>query len=73
MPWVAEIHEPTRRYCVIEHDDLVGFYFYIYEDEQTFDHLQDTLEIAKLQAFEDFQVPLDAWQEVDKPAIEWNE
>jgi hypothetical protein len=66
MKWTATIYKPEYRECVIEYDDAVGYYLYIYENNCSFDYLQGTLEIAMKQAFEDFSVPLDAWKQVDK-------
>lgn len=45
----------------IEEDEALGFYLWIYKDEETMDYLQDTLAIAQLQAFEDFGIPMDSW------------
>lgn len=48
----------------IEHDELVGYYLYVYEGPQcTHDHLQDTLELAKECAREEFGVPTESWAE----------
>ena len=42
-----------------------GFYVFRYEGHRnTHDHLQDTVSQAKECAFEEFGVPVDAWQEV---------
>jgi hypothetical protein len=55
-----------RREFVIEEDDAVGFYLYVYEDGRCVrDHLQDTLQLAVDSAFEDYQVPKEAWQRVE--------
>jgi hypothetical protein len=49
---------------VIEHDPAVGYYVYAFEDARcTRDHLQDSLELAKECAREEFGVPEDAWHE----------
>lgn len=62
MKWTASISSPKPLRFVIEHDELVGFYLYVYEgDWNSHDYLQDTRYFAKEQAFEEFGVPLDAW------------
>ncbi|MDC7125728.1 MAG: hypothetical protein PQJ46_09170 [Spirochaetales bacterium] len=52
---------------IIEEDNpAVGFYLYVYENEKCIkDYLQNTLSIAKECAFEDYNVPMEIWQEVD--------
>lgn len=53
-----------NKHFVIEKDGALGFYLYVYhlEEENPYaDYLQDTLEDAKEFAFDEFQVPLDAW------------
>lgn len=51
---------------IIREDTKAGFYLHVYENGiDKYDHLQDTLEIAKKQAFEDFGVPYDAWKQVE--------
>lgn len=45
-----------------------GFYLYVYNNPNErciYDYHQDTLEMAQLQAFEDFDVPLSAWKQVE--------
>ena len=53
--------EFTGKIFMIEQDlPEVGWYLYVYEDgRNTYDYLQDTLEIAMSQAEEDFGVPMD--------------
>ena len=42
----------------------IGWYLYVYKDDKCiFDYLQNTLEICKSQAYEEFCVPLDSWEE----------
>lgn len=42
----------------------VGYYLYRYENgKDTHDYLQDTIEICKKQAFEEWGVPMDCWEE----------
>ncbi|MGL1935432.1 MAG: hypothetical protein OCD01_10440 [Fibrobacterales bacterium] len=50
---------------IIEEDvPEVGWYLYVYENEVCVkDHLQDSLEIAQHQAFEDYGVPVASWIE----------
>ena len=55
MKWEAKITHPKPLNFVIEHDELAGYYLYVYENGiDTHDHLQDTLEFAMEQAMEDF-------------------
>ncbi len=66
MKLVAKSAALGRREFVIEKDDAVGFYLYVYEDGRCIrDYLQDTLEMAVDSAFEDYQVPKEIWQRVD--------
>ena len=49
---------------VIEEDPGVGYYLYIYDNltnKCVADHLQDTLDEAKIQGKEDYQLNLDSW------------
>ncbi len=57
-----------RRFEIVEDLPEIGFYVYIYNEngENTHDYLQDTLEMAKEFAYEDFAVPLDSWHEEEK-------
>lgn len=49
----------------IEHDSKAGYYLYVWEgDRNTYDYLQDTLEIAMEQAEEEFGVPTSAWTKI---------
>ena len=51
----------------IEEDSNVGFYLYVFDgDKCTHDYLQDTFDFAKACALEEFGVPLNAWQAVEK-------
>jgi hypothetical protein len=62
-PIVLHASHGGRRF-VIEEDEAAGFYIYIFEGERCIrDYLQDTLEIAKECAREDFGVPEDAWHD----------
>ena len=47
-------------------DSSTSYYLYVYDanGNNTHDYDQDTLDIAKEQAWEDFGVPLDSWVEV---------
>lgn len=49
----------------IEHDEIAGFYLYVFDvpNDEWYDYLQDTLDAAKEQAFEEFGVPMDSWVE----------
>ena len=43
----------------------IGSYLYIYEKgEGKYDYLQDTVDICKEQALDEFGIPLDCWEEV---------
>ena len=64
MKW--EAFSGTRRF-VIEHEPLVGFYLFVFEnrsDEQcTWDYWQDSLSMAMKQA-EDFGVLASDWKRI---------
>ena len=76
MKWSAEIKSPkplrfiieqVQMHNVTERKETAGFYLYVYENERcTHDYLQDTLEMAMTQAFEDFSVPKDVWRKLEK-------
>ena len=56
--------EHAGRQFKIEHDSRVGYYVYAFEGSRcTHDHLQDSLELAKECAREEFGVPENAWRE----------
>lgn len=64
--WTA-VNNKSQHF-LIDEDGNVGFYLYVYNDgdERCIrDHLQDTLEIAKRQALEDYEVPEDAWKQIE--------
>jgi len=64
--WVA-INDKNQNF-LIDEDGKVGFYLFVYENGNTrctYDYLQDTLEMAKLQALEDFGVSESAWKQVE--------
>jgi hypothetical protein len=75
MKWIAEIKNPIPRRFVIENVtlrneardlDIPGFYLYVYDgDLCTHDYLQDTLQIAINLAFDEYNVPKDAWKTID--------
>jgi len=63
MKWRAQSESFKGRVYEIKHDPLVGFYLYVFESGKCVrDHLQDTLDIAIESAYEDFNVPKDAWK-----------
>lgn len=84
MKWYSAYDHPDKTFFIIEYDENVGYYLFLYYEDPSFfeedikretgcpnhqdDWLQDTLEIAKEQAWEDFGVPLDSWVEVAPPA-----
>lgn len=78
LKWYSTYAHPDHLKFIIEHDENVGYYIYLYENFECFeddlktyegcpnhqnDWLQDTFEIAKEQAWEDFGVPVDSWVE----------
>lgn len=67
MKWIAVPPLLKSRRFEINHDPLVGFYLYVFENGECIrDHLQDTLEIAIESALEDYDVPKDAWRKVEE-------
>ncbi len=67
MKWCVESEALMPRNFEIKHDPLVGFYLYVFENGKCIrDHLQDTLEIAIESAFEDYDVPKDAWRKAEE-------
>ncbi|NOZ20204.1 MAG: hypothetical protein GXP25_03855 [Planctomycetes bacterium] len=53
----------NRRFVIEEDLPDIGWYLYVFEGGRCVaDHLQDTLQIAKRQALDDYGVPLDAWR-----------
>lgn len=78
MKWYSVYEHPARMNFIIEYDENVGYYIYLYENSTYFerdsrsaegcphhqdDYLQDTLEIAKEFSYEEFGVPMDSWVE----------
>lgn len=78
MKWYSTYEHPEQLRFIIEHDDNVGYYIYLYENGEYFkedcvnaegcpsyqdNYLQDTLEIAKEFSYEEFGVPMDSWVE----------
>jgi len=54
----------NKEFLIEEDNQDVGFYLYVYENGKCIkDYLQDTLEIVKNIALENYNVPLDIWQE----------
>lgn len=85
MKWYSCYDHPEKTFFIINHDENVGYYLYLYYEDFSFfemdikdisglcanhqdDWLQDTLEIAQRQAWEDFGVPLDSWVKVIMPS-----
>ena len=67
MKWKAKFDSIKTRYYEIKHDPNVGFYLYVFENEKCInDYLQDTLELAIECAWEDFGVPKESWEKVEK-------
>lgn len=67
VKWKAKSNSTKNRYYEIKYDPNVGFYFYVFENDKCIhDYLQDTLELAMECALEDFGVPKEAWEKVEK-------
>jgi hypothetical protein len=56
-------HHNNQTFEIVEDLPEVGFYLYAYDSKgkNTHDYLQDTLQMAKEYAFEEFGVPLESW------------
>ena len=66
MKMIAEPTNLKPRHFIIKHDELAGFYLYVYENERCVrDHLQDTLDLAIELALKDYLVPKESWKRVD--------
>jgi hypothetical protein len=60
---ILEATHDGRRFT-IEEDSTAGYYLYIFDGQRcTHDYQQDTLEVAKKFALEEFGVPEDAWSD----------
>ncbi len=66
MRWESTYSHPKGWTFEITQDLKAGYYLWVYKTDETMDHLQDTLSIAKEQAYEDFGVPEDTWIKIDK-------
>ncbi len=67
MKWRANSESLKPRRYEIKHDPSAGFYLYVFEGDKCIsDHLQDTLEIAMECAWEDYGVPKNVWEKVEK-------
>lgn len=64
MKWVSTYQHPENWRFEIIQDSQVGYYLWVYGGAETIDDLQDTFDMAKEAALEDFGVPLDSWAEV---------
>ena len=55
--------EKEKLKATIEEDIGIGFYLYIYDEKGNCiaDHLQDSLDIAKSQAEEEYCIPQNSW------------
>ena len=50
---------------ISEYTPGIGAYLYVYKGEvDIYDYLQDSIDICKEQAYEEFGVPLDSWKEI---------
>ena len=62
--WKAQINDQPSKRFVIEEDEGIGFYLYVYEGEKcTHDYLQDTFQFAVEIAEEDFGVDPNVWEQ----------
>lgn len=67
MKWKAKADSIKTRHYDIKRNPNFGFYFYVFENDKCIhDYLQDTLELAMECALEDFGVPKEAWEKVEK-------
>ena len=65
--WVSESGGERSKRFVIEEDEGIGFYLYVFDGEKCVkDYLQDTLDFAIEQAEEDFGVCRETWKPVDQ-------
>ena len=66
MKWVSKSDGDTDKRFIIEEEDGVGFYLYVFTGGNcTRDYLQDSLDLAIGQAERDFGVLRETWQLVD--------
>lgn len=80
MKWYSTYIHPEGFKFIIELDENVGYYIYLYEDLEYFeddfkrpegcpshqdDDLQDSLESAKRCTFIQFGVPVDSWTQIE--------
>lgn len=68
MDWLKLIafNKDGLKFIIVEDLPNIGFYLYIYKDDKNIrDELQDTLQICKMSAFEDWGVPYNAWKELN--------
>ena len=77
MKWYSTYRHPDKIFFIIERDENVGYYVYLYYEDFSFfekdikrqegcpnhqdDWLQDSLEQAKGFSLRKFGVPLDSW------------
>lgn len=66
MGWITDYQHPDGTLFAIIKDSLAGFYVYAWADDQSYDHLQDDLEMAKRCALREFNVPENSWRKVEK-------
>ena len=66
MKWRAQPENLKPKRFEIEHDSFIGFYLYVFEGENCIgDYLHGTFEVAIESALENYDVPKDAWKEVE--------
>lgn len=53
------------KFKIVKDSQDIGAYLYIYKNDQCiYDYLQNSIEVCKTLALEDFEVPMDKWVEV---------
>ena len=70
---ISHINTQGLHRVILEHDEYVGIYIYVFESEAAIiparDYLQDDLEMAILFCLEDLGVPRESWKPFNGPAI----
>ena len=56
----------SKTFIVKESFPGIGYYYFVYDNGKIiYDDLQDTLEICKEIIFENYNVPLESWKEIE--------
>ena len=73
MKWHANDVDRKQLRYEIEYIPAQGFYFYVFEESQCiYDFLQETLELAKNFALENFSIPKTSWKRIIESSISLN-